>query len=460
MTIKSALSVGTKPKRGVASKKNSTTTTSSTDMLQQAQLFLDLDASFSYGSSDEEDASTVNYKNVKMSNSSSSDSASNGYASSASSNSFSKTSSTSTVKKNKRMPISSRRTTKVTVSSPSNVAVGVGSSKSGPSKFQPLSQKEKMKRASKLMKQRQEQQEPPVSPHLTLADLVKRGNVDGRKLYSNSWRARNDSNKSLLEQQQLQQQQERDQNETIRDDMKDSPRGFLECILSVITSGGGCMDQNKSNNSNSANNKSSIINDEIFNIDDASAKSSVFSADRDSSTLSTSSTNSSVSEFVDNLSALDKYTVPASSSPDDMLSTTSSIPPRPDGKVPFQAATLDTCIDAIQEEEWNTLLKIITQNPDLLSQQSKKHRNKNLLHILAGQHTNVPTIVAITMINLCPNSVSQSDHDGCIPLHHMVFTGRKEHLVRILLESWSEGTTVRNVDGDLPLHVSVWAGRG
>ena len=96
----------------------------------------------------------------------------------------------------------------------------------------------------------------------------------------------------------------------------------------------------------------------------------------------------------------------------------------------------------------------------MLSKTSSIHRNKTLLHILSGLDANIPVMVLVTMINLCPESVSKTDRDGCIPLHHMVFAGGKDNLVKIMLESWADGCKVQNIDADLPLHVSVWAGKG
>jgi hypothetical protein len=500
--MKSALvtSTGLKAKRSTSTKK----TISVTDPNQIA--YLDLDVSFSYGSSDEEDGGTritqTQHNSSQEPTEGLTSKHSNRFSTSAtgvsmpsndthSMNTNPNTNAMRTKKSTYSSKSSSKkmfaRRAKITVS-PSNrstsntnsVGRSGSSSGSGSSKFLPLSQREKMKRASKMMKDRQEQQqqqdrqEPPVTPNLTLADLVRRSDADGKKLYSDSWRIRNNNKNKSTDSNLKSIEQQRDQNETLRDDdddndknhsnsnnVKDTPRNFFECLLSSIVSGAGCGDYGSGMNANSNVTSSGSTNDSINNIsnrdiastfgENVSITSTEISGDRMSSTASiTSDTDTSLASIVENVRDFDKYSS-ASQSDEDL---------HPSFMAPSTAASLDACIDAIKAEKWNVLLRFITANPKLLSQTSRHHRNKNLLHILSGQHSNIPTVVIVTMINLCPDAVSQPDQDGCIPLHHMVFTGGKDDLVKILLESWSEGTTIRNVDGDLPLHVSVWAGKG
>lgn len=387
---------------------------SAIDQNQVSYLDASINASFSYGSSDEEDAVTT----IKD-----------------------RQSSMGLPKKHHNRKISNGRTTTITVSrSGSNIDTG------GRSKFMPLSQKEKIKRANRLLKQRQE---PPVSPHLTLADLVHRSDVDGKKLYVDSWRSRanrhksNDDEKALLG-------QEQGQKETQSEDRNDSSSSFLDCLLAAIQSGGCGGDTSSETTKTTTSNTTSDENrSRDFKLcgDDTSTASTEISGRQDTS-AGNSTTSSIVSEIDDNISVVAKDSVPSTQEDIDSTSTL------------LQPVTLEGCIDAIKNEKWNRLLKLISAHPDILLQRSPLHRFKNLLHILSGQQSNIPTIVLVNMINLRPESVSQTDQDGCLPLHHMAFTGGKDKFVKILLDSWAEGTTVRNVDGDLPLHVSVWAGKG
>ena len=342
--------------------------------------FLDIDASFSYGSYEQEDTTDnhmspftdLNAKYITK------------VRLSAESN-------------NKLFP---RNTSKI-ASSSSNYSINADVNRSG-RRFMSLSQREKIKRANKIMKQRKD---PPVSPHLSLADLVTRSDADGKRLYSDSWRSRaKDANPD----------QARD--DTVDEEHKSSYFGFLECLLTAISSGGGCIDPDKNTSADETKyNDFSISDDEM------------------------SLTSTVASDLVDDMINVDKV----------RQSHASSIP-----------VTLENCINAIEEEQWKLLLQLVSKNPKLLVKKSSHHRNKNLLHILSGQHSNIPTKVLVSMINLCPESVSQIDQDGCLPLHHMAFSGGKDKFVKILLDSWSEGATIRNVDGDLPIHVSVWAGKG
>ncbi len=395
-----------------------TSSKSSPSTIDQNQVsYLDdsINASFSYGSSDEEDAVTT----IKD-----------------------RQSSMGLPKKHYNKKITNGRTTTITVSrSGSNIDTG------GRSKFMPLSQKEKIKRANRLLKQRQE---PPLSPHLTLADLVHRSDVDGKKLYVDSWRSRANRHKSNDDAKALGHDQ--GQKETQSEDRNDSSSSILDCLLAAIQSG-GCGGDTSSETTKSTTTNTTKPNDgnrsRNFKLcgDDTSMASTEISGRQDAS-AGDSTTSSIASEIDDNISVVAKDSAP--STQEDLDSTSALLQP----------VTLEGCIDAIKNEKWNRLLKLISSDPDILLQRSPFHRFKNLLHILSGQQSNIPTIVLVNMINLRPDSVSQTDQDGCLPLHHMAFIGGKDKFVKILLDSWAEGTTVRNVDGDLPLHVSVWAGKG
>ncbi len=432
MTVPTSLGgTGNKPKRS----------TSSNPTLPLHDQFLDLNASFSYGSEEEEDVNHTTGTSPKaLSNSMGSPSTTNAVASLGQTSSpFNKggfgrsPGSIGSSKGSGKMFARRRSKSKITVSLPKGGRDfdAFAGSRSGSSRFLSLSQKEKMKRAAKLMQQRQDSQEAPVNPHMTLADLVQRSDNDGKKLYNDSWRSRTKDNSSSDVEEN---EQQRDQDDSVRDD---SSRSLFDCILAAITSGGGCGD---SSTATPKSNNGSFSFTNIFD-DDRSYASTEISG-RESSNASTTSTTYG-DHFEDNMSISDKYATP--------LSEESGY----DKKV-----TLDSCIEALIAGKWNVLLRSVASNPSVLSKKSPIHRNKTLLHILSGQQIEIPVMVLVTMINLCPQAVSQTDHDGCIPLHHMVFTGGKDNLVKILLESWADGTKVKNVDGDLPLHVSVWAGKG
>ena len=421
MTVKSFLesAKGCKPKRNAC-------TTTSTSAVDQSQLAnMELDVSFSYGSSDEEDATTSTRERPSQLP------PRNG------------TVVTTKGLNNKEYGSAAKKTIKTTART-AKITVAMsrsGSDMTGRSKFLPLSQKEKIKRAAKM----KAKQEPPVSPHLSLADLVHRSDVDGKNLFRDSWRQRSNRTLNKSDDNSQEQSQERDQTETFEDEMQVNGGNILECLLSAIATGGGCGLRDKEPETESLNLSS--------NNEETSLTSTDVSGGQGSSTKSLLSI-SSIPERVTTPPAgagsispdSDRYSVSDESS---QLSPQFS-----------SSEKMSVCIDAIESEDWTLLLKLVNGNPKLLSMTSPRQRNKNLLHILSAQKSNVPPLVLITMINLFPGAVSQMDKDGCIPLHHMAFVGGKEKLVKILLESWSEGTTIRNIDGDIPLHVSVWAGTG
>lgn len=385
---------------------------------------MELDVSFSYGSSDEEDATaSTRERHSQLPPRSGPVAITKGLTNKENGSSI------------KKMTKTPSRMAKITVAMSRS-----GSDMTGRSKFLPLSQKEKIKRAAKM----KAKQEPPVSPHLSLADLVRHSDVDGKNLFRDSWRQRSNRSLNKSDENAQEQKQERDQTETFEDERQMHGSNILECLLSAIATGGGCGHRDKEPETENLNLSS--------NNEETSLTSTDVSGGQGSSTkslLSLSSIPERVTtppEGAESPVASDKYSV-------------SEVSPQLSPQYPY-SEKMNTCIDAIEREDWTLLLKLVNGNPKLLSMTSPRKRNKNLLHILSAKRSHVPPIVLITMINLFPEAVSQIDKDGCIPLHHLSFVGGKEKLVRILLESWSEGTTVCNIDGDTPLHVSVWAGTG
>ena len=394
--------------------------------------FMELNASFSYGSSDEEDVN-ISPKGDSLVTTSSN---LNSLSLSSRSVGIDEKNSVGRMGSRNSGKMFSRRKTKIIAAAPRGARDldGLNSSSKSASRFLPLSQREKMERATKLMQQRHEKQDKPVTPHLSLADLVQRS-ADGKNLYRDSWRNRvkdkdgtgESETKNVLEGEQ--------DDDAIRNE---SSRSLFECILSAIVSGGGCGDSSTEGSTLNSSTGRSVQTYNFFDDDHSFASTDI--SGRESSNASTTS-----DEFESD-SINDRYSIPQSQ---DDKSKKVSVP-----------VTLDSCIDATMAEKWDDLLRLIKADPSVLTKTSSLHRRKTLLHILCGQDTNIPVSVFVNMINLCPASVSQTDQDGCIPLHHMVFTGGKNNFVKILLESWSSGAKVRNVDGDLPLHVSVWAGQG
>lgn len=413
--ITSSGGTGIKPQRS--------TSANPTQAVDVDDPFMELNASFSYGSSDEEDGSTSpkvdsSAKMVSNLNSASLSSQSVGIH-----------------EKNSVGRMGSKNSGKMFARRKTKIPAAFNSSSSGSSRFLPLSQREKMKRATKLMQQRHEKQDKPVSPNLSLADLVKRSDADGKNLYRDSWRNRkkdkNDTGESETE----------NMPEAVKDDEAihhESSRSLFECILSAIVSGGGCGDSSTEGSTLNSSTGRSVQTYNFFDDDHSFASTDI--SGKESSNASTTS------DGFESDSINDRYSVPQSQND---KSKKMSVP-----------VTLDSCIDAMMAEKWDDLLRLIKADPSVLAKTSSLHRRKTLLHILCGQDADIPVTILVNMINFCPASVSQTDQDGCIPLHHMVFTGGKDKFVKILLESWSFGAKVRNVDGDLPLHVSVWAGQG
>mmetsp|Transcript_10687 Transcript_10687/g.13516 ORF Transcript_10687/g.13516 Transcript_10687/m.13516 type:complete len:1019 (+) Transcript_10687:228-3284(+) len=426
MDVKSPRTVvntGIKPKRSSSKKVSSYTSGNSSSDYSHADLSLDV--SFSFGSSDEEGDDFKREHSQLHHTQFPETTVDDGLVSKGLTQGL-----TLNKKPSKRM--FARRNKNVHSDLASTKTKGSSSgSGSGSSKFLPISQREKQKRASKLLQQRQED-EPPVAPHLTLADLVRNRSDDG-KLYKESWRQKNDINRKA---QVSNERQTRDQNETGRSS-DDSSSGFFDCLLNAIASSGGCTESMQTKN----------IVQQLDEPDGVSVNGSKYS----SSTKSLSSTDDSLDENQNDKYVMvkglkvDRYAIPTVNTSADSTA--------------FHA-NYENGVSAIKDENWKMLLNIMTLKPKILLQQPSTHRKRNLLHILAGQHSEIPNIVVETMVNMCPEIVSQVDIDGCAPLHHMVYSGGKVDLVNLLLQCWPEATSLRNVDGDIPLHVSVWAGTG
>ena len=396
---------------------------------------LDLEASFSYGSSDEEDNNSSDLNRsfgtvpVSVATEKGLDATSTATATA-----------TKSIASPEYMRKTSPRRTKIAVLSSSSSSPS--SNMRGKSKFTPLSQREKRKRATKLMRQRQERQEAPVSPHLTLKDLVQRGDVDGKNLYRDSWRSRTNTQKSKPDADSAA-EQERDQKETLDEERKGEEVGFFDCIFAAISSGGVCLGGKDAQTKDDPNKSRDLaLNDE------ASIASTEVSGGKESH----ASTDVSLAS-IEELPVVNKYEF-LQNDDDLSLSTGSS------SNKHIEKVTLLNCINAMQNEKWNLLLQLISVNPQVLTETSFMHRKKNLMHLLAGERGDIPSTVLVAMINLNPEAVSQVDQDGCTPLHHFAFSGGRDVFVKVLLDSWEEGATVRNVDGDLPLHVAVWSGTG
>jgi hypothetical protein len=121
-------------------------------------------------------------------------------------------------------------------------------------------------------------------------------------------------------------------------------------------------------------------------------------------------------------------------------------------------------VEAIEKGQWSVFIKNINEYEDLVTFQPSNHDKMNLLHILASNDDIPDEIVEFMMKNDIGNKVSalkQVDEHGCTPLHYAASCkGQSAALLDFFLDSWPSGVSVRNSDGDLPLHIAVWAGKG
>ena len=117
---------------------------------------------------------------------------------------------------------------------------------------------------------------------------------------------------------------------------------------------------------------------------------------------------------------------------------------------------------AIASEQWYVLVQSIFENKGILTVQSEKHDNKNLIHLMASKNVVPKEVLKVVAKTVRGNTtcLSQTDVHGCIPLHYAASIGRDKNCVNQLLNLWPFGASQRNNDGDLPLHVATWAGQG
>lgn len=118
----------------------------------------------------------------------------------------------------------------------------------------------------------------------------------------------------------------------------------------------------------------------------------------------------------------------------------------------------ENCITSINALNWPLFVQSISSYPDLLALSSSSHNGRNLLHIISGLSSPVPELVVETIINLYPAIVTERDDDKCTPLHHAASSAEQLSIVKLLISEAPESVSMRNVDGDLPIHVAAWAG--
>ena len=120
----------------------------------------------------------------------------------------------------------------------------------------------------------------------------------------------------------------------------------------------------------------------------------------------------------------------------------------------------ENCLTAINALNWTLVLQSISAYPEILSLTSPAHNGRNILHIICGLVSPVPEIVVETIIDLHPEAASARDDDKCTPLHHAASSIEQINAVKLLIPHAPETVSMRNVDGDLPIHVAAWTGEG
>ena len=118
-----------------------------------------------------------------------------------------------------------------------------------------------------------------------------------------------------------------------------------------------------------------------------------------------------------------------------------------------------SCMNAVKSQKWDIIINEIETVPSLISFQDSKFESKNLVHVIAGNNSSIPSDL-LRLLIIENDALQQVDKNGCIPLHYAVSIGRNEELVKTLLSQWEEGAIMQNKDGDSPLHVAVWNGMG
>lgn len=121
-------------------------------------------------------------------------------------------------------------------------------------------------------------------------------------------------------------------------------------------------------------------------------------------------------------------------------------------------------VQAIENGKWQVFIKNVDEYVDLASFQSSSHDKMNLFHILANKDyvpDEVVEVLTESKMGTFVDALKQVDDHGCIPLHYAAnYVGQSIPFLRFLLEAWPAGASVRNNDGDLPLHIAAWAGKG
>ena len=143
-----------------------------------------------------------------------------------------------------------------------------------------------------------------------------------------------------------------------------------------------------------------------------------------------------------------------------MLSLEDSIQPK--AKIQMSKDELltifENCLSSVNALNWSLVLQSVSTYPDLLSQTSSSHNGRNLLHIISGLSSPVPEIVVETIIDLHPAIVTERDCDKCVPLHHAASSAKQLNIIKLLISHSPESASMKNIDGDLPIHVAAWAG--
>jgi hypothetical protein len=119
----------------------------------------------------------------------------------------------------------------------------------------------------------------------------------------------------------------------------------------------------------------------------------------------------------------------------------------------------ETSVKAAKDGEWIVVVNNIMYSRNIVGIQPLDYDKKNLFHIVASQKS-VPEGVFDLMMEADPQAHRKVDEHGCVPLHYAASVGRNGEMVKYLLKKWPFGASARNVDGDLPLHVAVWCGAG
>jgi hypothetical protein len=323
---------------------------------------IDLEASFSYGSDEEEDGRTSSLKQNQQH---------------------------SSFRLNIRKGIKSNNSVDGTASRDDEM--NGASIRDQPS---PLSRREKLKRSTKVISNNKEAQ-----LQLQLLNSASHESSNGKDYYSSSWRSKNVNFKNV--------------------DFVDED---------------GMTSSQRSDGSNTASTEESSDPDKAAEYQELKTISS------------------SMKETLDD----DRYFVRASTG----LSVKNSTSTNEKKKISEKTIQkqFSGCVDIINTGEWHLLLRNIQVMPVLLSFQSPKHGKKTLFHIVASKKENIPAKVLQSLIAGSIEGLQKPDSQGNLPLHYAASVSRSEVRVNAFLRAWKGAASARNIDGDLPLHVSVWTG--